>query len=177
MTRILRRVYWQVCLLRGMFIERFEAVRNVNFHRTGAESTCEDSRQYDDGKPTPRYAATPYRLWDADSYPRNKAMDDIKGVKTVLKVGGAKYILSNISEMIKNTIFVQCIFGDSNDTILCRRKHMKACVPYLKFTPTASNKANRFSTKYSNSVTSACSPPLPAAASQLQVPRKEFPRA
>lgn len=36
------------------------------------ESTCEDSRQYDDGKPTPRYAATPYRLWDADSYPRNK---------------------------------------------------------------------------------------------------------
>ena len=42
---------------------------------------------------------------------------------------------------------------------------------------TASNKANRFGTMYSNSVISACSPPLSAAASQLEVPRKEFPRA
>ncbi|KAK1123726.1 hypothetical protein K0M31_008423, partial [Melipona bicolor] len=36
-----------------------------------------------------------------------KAMGDIEGMKTIkLKVGGAKYVLSNISEMIKNTIFV-----------------------------------------------------------------------
>ena len=33
-------------------------------------------------------------------------MVDVEGVKTTLKVGGAKCILSNISEIIEDTVFV-----------------------------------------------------------------------
>ena len=33
-------------------------------------------------------------------------MVDIEGVKTTLKVGGAKHILLNISEIIEDTVFV-----------------------------------------------------------------------
>lgn len=39
---------------------------------TPREYTCEEFRQYDDGKPTPCYAATYYGLRDADAYSRNK---------------------------------------------------------------------------------------------------------
>ena len=41
-----------------------------------------------------------------DSYVIFSAIFDVNGVKTTLEIGGAEYILSNISEMIEDTVFV-----------------------------------------------------------------------
>ena len=41
-----------------------------------------------------------------DPYFFLSAMVDVEGVKTTLKVGGVKHILLNISEIIKDIVFV-----------------------------------------------------------------------
>ena len=41
-----------------------------------------------------------------DPYFFLSAMVDVEGVKTILKVGGVKHILLNISEIIEDIVFV-----------------------------------------------------------------------